>query len=75
MLANRVRSALDGNVKRQSRVTVTAVATVLFTFSGLMAFAIQKPTDWSQDRLMLSTVWNSATQSVWGLSFRVEAIF
>lgn len=58
LLANRVLSALDGNVKRQSPLAVTAVAMLLFALSGLMAFAIQKPTDWSQDRLMLSTIIN-----------------
>jgi len=28
------------------------------SLSGLMAFAIQKPNDWSHDRLMLSTIVN-----------------
>lgn len=58
LLANRVLSALDGNAKRQPRTTVAAIAVLLLTLSGLMAFAIQKPTDWSQDRLMLSTIVN-----------------
>jgi len=58
LLANRVLSALDGNAKRQPRAIVAFVAAILLTLSGLMAFAIQKPTDWSQDRLMLSTIVN-----------------
>lgn len=58
LLANRVLSALDGNTKRQPRTTVAFVAAILLTFSGLMAFAIQKPNDWSHDRLMLSTIVN-----------------
>lgn len=58
LLANRVLSALDGNAKRQSRTTVAIVAALLLSLSGLMAFAIQKPNDWSHDRLMLSTIVN-----------------
>ncbi|MEH6725655.1 MAG: M56 family metallopeptidase [Hyphomicrobiales bacterium] len=58
LLANRVLSALDGNARQQSRVTVAIIAVLLLTLSGLMAFAIQKPNDWSHDRLMLSTIVN-----------------
>lgn len=58
LLANRVLSALDCNAKRQSRMTVALIAAALLSLSGLMAFAIQKPNDWSHDRLMLSTIVN-----------------
>lgn len=58
LLKNRIASALDVKPRSQSVMKVSAIAIALVLVSGVMSFVIQKPTDWSQDRLMLSAIVN-----------------
>lgn len=58
LLKNRIASALDVKPNSQSPVKVMAIAVALVLTSGVMSFSVQKPTDWSQDRLMLSAIVN-----------------
>lgn len=58
LLASRLTSAVEGGNGKQSLLKVTLVATLLVLATGTLSFVIQKPHDWSQDRLMLSTIIN-----------------
>lgn len=58
LLKNRIASAFDLKPDRQSTAKVSAIAIALVLATGVMSFSIQKPTDWSQDRLMLSAIVN-----------------
>ncbi|MEX0338999.1 MAG: M56 family metallopeptidase [Arenibacterium sp.] len=57
-LERRVRSLLDARKLRYPRLLYTLVAMPLVVAILGTALAIQRPGDWSQDRLMLSTVVN-----------------
>lgn len=57
-LEQRVTSLLDANRLRHPRLIFAAMVLPLVAAILLTAVAIQRPGDWSQDRLMLSTVVN-----------------
>ncbi len=57
-LEHRILSALDARRVRGERLLFTAVAVPLVAVLTLTTLAIQRPGDWSHDRLMLSTVVN-----------------
>ncbi len=57
-LEHRILSALDARRIRFERLLFTAVAVPLVAAITLTTLAIQRPGDWSHDRLMLSTVVN-----------------
>lgn len=57
-LEQRVLSLLDADRLRQPRILQAFIALPLITAIMFTAVAIQRPGDWSQDRLMLSTVVN-----------------
>ncbi len=58
LLRQRVMSALERPVFGHRRLLFTAAAAPLVAAILLTSVAIQRPGDWSQDRLMLSTVVN-----------------
>ena len=57
-LEHRILSALDASRPRFQRLISAAIAIPLLASVALTTLAIQSPGDWSQDRLMLSTVVN-----------------
>lgn len=57
-LKARLFSLTDGRVVRQRKSVVILLMSLLFIATVTMTMAIQKPNDWSQDRLMLSTIIN-----------------
>jgi len=57
-LEQRIRSLLDGKRLRHPKLIYAAIMLPLAGAILLTAVAIQQPGDWSQDRLMLSTVVN-----------------
>jgi len=57
-LEQRINSLLDNRILRRPRLVYTAIILPLVATIMLTAIAIQRPGDWSQDRLMLSTVVN-----------------
>ncbi|MEO1536172.1 MAG: M56 family metallopeptidase [Pseudomonadota bacterium] len=57
-LEHRILSVLDARRIRSERVIFAAVAVPLVVIIALTTLAIQRPGDWSHDRLMLSTVVN-----------------
>ena len=57
-LEQRIHSALDSKRTRFQRLLFVAISVPLLTATTLTTLAIQSPGDWSQDRLMLSTVVN-----------------
>ncbi len=58
LLANRLLSAADAGSFVHSPKKLVIIAAALFTLTSVLSFAVQKPHDWSQDRLMLSTIIN-----------------
>lgn len=58
LLASRLTSAVEGGNGRQSLFKVALVASLLMLATVVLSFVIQKPHDWSHDRLMLSTIIN-----------------
>ena len=57
-LERRIVSALEMKTPRPQRLTFALFAVPLMASVMLLSLAIQSPGDWSQDRLMLSTVVN-----------------
>jgi beta-lactamase regulating signal transducer with metallopeptidase domain len=57
-LRRRLMSLLDGKVEKKSRVFLGVLIAPLVGLTMLAALSIQRPGDWSQDRLMLSTIVN-----------------
>ena len=58
LLQQRFDSLLDGNPERRPRTVFTLTIAPLLVIVLIGSIAIQKPGDWSQDRLMLSTIVN-----------------
>ncbi|MGB5871623.1 MAG: M56 family metallopeptidase [Albidovulum sp.] len=58
VLQCRLMSLLDGKTEANSRILLAVLAAPLIGLTLLAAVAIQRPGDWSQDRLMLSTIVN-----------------
>lgn len=58
MLESRVLSALEHAPARGQQLLFFAILLPLVTALSISAIAVQRPGDWSQDRLMLSTVVN-----------------
>lgn len=58
LLANRLLSAVEAKKFSSSKRPAIVIAAVLVAVSGILSLAVQKPTDWSHDRLMLSTIIN-----------------
>lgn len=58
LLANRLLSAAHGSPVKTAFWKVTVAALVLLAAASALSFTIQKPQDWSHDRLMLSTIIN-----------------
>ena len=57
-LEHRIRSALDARKARHRPLLFAAIVIPLLAAVAMATLAIQSPGDWSQDRLMLSTVVN-----------------
>jgi beta-lactamase regulating signal transducer with metallopeptidase domain len=57
-LRRRMVSAIEGRVERRPNSLALALTAPLLVLSFLALVAIQRPGDWSQDRLMLSTIIN-----------------
>ena len=58
LLRDRMVSLCEGRVERNRRSALIALMVPLFAIVGVASIAIQRPADWSQDRLMLSTIVN-----------------
>ena len=58
LLKRRILSALEAPTFRYRRLILAAIAAPLVAVVLVTTIAIQRPGDWSQDRLMLSTVVN-----------------
>lgn len=57
-LEQRITSLLERQVPRRQKLMSVVIGLALVGMVGITAIAIQSPDDWSQDRLMLSTVVN-----------------
>ncbi len=57
-LEQRINSLLDMRILRSPKLVYATILLPMALVIGLTAIAIQNPGDWSQDRLMLSTVVN-----------------
>jgi beta-lactamase regulating signal transducer with metallopeptidase domain len=58
LLENRIRSVLNARRLGHQRLVLLVTAVPLVAAVAVASIAIQRPGDWSQDRLMLSTVVN-----------------
>lgn len=58
LLKNRLFSLIDGKTERNPTAVFLALALPMLALTIAASLAIQKPSDWSQDRLMLSTIIN-----------------
>ena len=58
LLKNRLFSLIEGKVERNPTLVFLALALPMLALTLAASLAIQKPSDWSQDRLMLSTIVN-----------------
>ena len=58
LLKNRLFSLIEGKVERNPTRVFLALALPMLALTLAASLAIQKPSDWSQDRLMLSTIVN-----------------
>ena len=58
LLRQRLDSLLEGNPEHQPRMLFAFFFVPLLVFTLIGSLAIQKPDDWSHDRLMLSTIVN-----------------
>ena len=58
LLKNRLFSLIEGKVERNPNSVFVALALPLLVLTVAASLAMQKPGDWSQDRLMLSTIIN-----------------
>jgi beta-lactamase regulating signal transducer with metallopeptidase domain len=59
-LLRRLASAIDGRRESNPRLLSAFVAIPILAMTLTAAIAIQKPADWTQDRIMLSTIINLA---------------
>lgn len=58
LLENRLLSAVTGGDGGVSRARLVLIAIMMISLAGALSFTVQKPADWSHDRLMLSTIIN-----------------
>lgn len=58
LLKRRMMTVIEGKAERHPRLVFAALTVPLLALTLLTSVAIQKPGDWSQDRLMLSTIVN-----------------
>ncbi len=58
LLKNRLFSLIEGKAERNPTQVFVALALPMLALTVAASLAIQKPSDWSQDRLMLSTIIN-----------------
>jgi beta-lactamase regulating signal transducer with metallopeptidase domain len=58
LLKNRLFSLIEGKAERNPTQVFVLLALPLLALTLAASLAIQKPSDWSQDRLMLSTIIN-----------------
>ena len=58
LLKSRLFSLIDGRAERNSTQVFLLLALPMLALTLATSLAIQKPSDWSQDRLMLSTIIN-----------------
>lgn len=58
LLENRLVSAVTGGNGSVSRLRLVLIAVMMIGLAGALSFTVQKPADWSHDRLMLSTIIN-----------------
>lgn len=58
LLENRLLSAITGGGNRFSKIRLVLISLVMIGLAGVVSFTVQKPADWSHDRLMLSTIIN-----------------
>lgn len=58
LLKNRLMSLIDGKAERNPTAVFVVLAMPMLALTLAASLAIQKPSDWSQDRLMLSTIVN-----------------
>lgn len=58
LLKNRILSAVIGGDGRVSRARLALIAAMMISLAGALSFTVQKPAEWSHDRLMLSTIIN-----------------
>jgi hypothetical protein len=58
LLENRLLSAVTGWDSGFSKIRLALLAILMVGFAGIFSFTVQKPADWSHDRLMLSTIIN-----------------
>ncbi len=57
-LRQRVNSLLDGNAEKYPKSVFVGLMIPLLAIVAFSTLALQKPDDWSQDRIMLSTIIN-----------------
>lgn len=58
LLENRLLSAITGGGNGFSKIRLALISLVMIGLAGVVSFTVQKPADWSHDRLMLSTIIN-----------------
>lgn len=58
LLKNRLLSAVTGGDGGVSRARIVLIAVMMVGLAGALSFTVQKPAEWSHDRLMLSTIIN-----------------
>ena len=58
LLKRRMMSVIEGRAERHPRLVFAALAAPALALTLFASVAIQKPGDWSQDRIMLSTIVN-----------------
>lgn len=58
LLKRRIVTVIEGRAERHPTLVFTALTVPLLAVTLTAAVAIQKPADWSQDRIMLSTIVN-----------------
>ena len=58
LLVNRLYSLIDGKAEGRPKLAFLSLVVPLVALTFAASLAIQKPGDWSQDRLMLSTIIN-----------------
>lgn len=58
LLENRLMSAITGGDGKISRIRLVLATLMMISIAGALSFTVQKPADWSHDRLMLSTIIN-----------------
>jgi beta-lactamase regulating signal transducer with metallopeptidase domain len=58
LLKNRLMSLIDGKAETSPRAVFMVLVLPMLALTVAASLAIQKPGDWSQDRLMLSTIIN-----------------